>query len=66
MGALPTEYAATSPEARGGEYFGPGGFLGQRGYPKKVKSNARSYDKTTATRLWQVSEELTGVSYHFS
>ncbi len=66
MGALPTAYAATSPEARGGEYYGPGGFLGQRGYPKKAKSNAASYDRTTAARLWQVSEELTGVMYRFA
>ena len=65
MGALPSVYAATSPEAHGGEYIGPDGLLGQRGYPKKVKSSAASYDKATAARLWTVSEELTGVTYRF-
>ena len=48
---------------RGGDYIGPDGFMGQRGYPKKVKSNARSHDQAVAARLWAVSEELTGVSY---
>jgi NAD(P)-dependent dehydrogenase (short-subunit alcohol dehydrogenase family) len=66
MGALPSSYAATSPEAHGGDYIGPDGLFGQRGYPKKVKSSAASYDKAAAARLWQVSEELTGVSYRFA
>jgi hypothetical protein len=65
MGALPTAYAAASPEARGGDYIGPDGLLGQRGYPKKAKSSAASYDKAAAARLWQASEELTGVTYRF-
>ena len=65
MGALPTAYAATSPEAHGGDYIGPDGLMGQRGYPKKVKSSAASCDKATAARLWMVSEELTGVTYRF-
>ncbi len=66
MGALPAVYAATSPDAHGGDYVGPDGLFGQRGYPKKVKSSAASYDKATATRLWQVSEDLTGVVFHFT
>ena len=63
MGALPEVYAATSPDVRGGDYIGPDGFMGQRGFPKKVKSNGRSHDQAVAARLWAVSEELTGVSY---
>jgi NAD(P)-dependent dehydrogenase (short-subunit alcohol dehydrogenase family) len=66
MGALPAVYAATSPEAHGGDYIGPDSFFGQHGYPKKVRSHAASYDKATAARLWQVSEELTGVVYRFA
>lgn len=66
MGALPIACAATSPEAHGGQYYGPTGFFGQRGYPKQVKSSAASYDKATAAQLWQVSEELTGVVYRFA
>jgi NAD(P)-dependent dehydrogenase (short-subunit alcohol dehydrogenase family) len=63
MGALPTLYAATEPEVDGGEYFGPGGLVEMRGYPKPVQSNDRSHDETVAARLWEVSEELTGVRY---
>jgi NAD(P)-dependent dehydrogenase (short-subunit alcohol dehydrogenase family) len=60
-GALPTLYAATAPGVKGGEYYGPGGFLGMRGYPEKVQSSERSYDNEVAERLWEVSEQLTGV-----
>lgn len=63
MGALPTLYAATAPDVRGGDYYGPGGWQGVRGYPTKVKSSDRSYDTAVAARLWTVSEELTGVRY---
>ena len=63
MGALPTLFAATSPEIRGGEYIGPDGFLGQRGYPKVIQSNKRSHNETTAKSLWEVSEELTGIQF---
>jgi NAD(P)-dependent dehydrogenase (short-subunit alcohol dehydrogenase family) len=63
MGALPTLYAATAPDVRGGEYFGPGSLGGMRGYPKKVESNDRSHDEGVARRLWEVSEELTHVMY---
>lgn len=63
MGALPTLYAATAPEVHGGEYFGPGGPMEMRGYPKKVRSNEISYHKDLAETLWQVSEDLTGVHY---
>jgi NAD(P)-dependent dehydrogenase (short-subunit alcohol dehydrogenase family) len=63
MGALPTLYAATSPDVRGGDYIGPDGLFENWGYPKKVSSNARSRDTATAARLWDVSEELTSVRY---
>lgn len=63
MGALPTLMAATEPGVNGGEYFGPSGFMEMRGYPQKVESNDRSRDEKVATKLWEVSERLTGVSY---
>ncbi len=65
MGALPTLYAATSPEVNGCDYIGPDGFMEQRGYPKKVHSNGSSHDEATARKLWQVSEEMTGVKFDF-
>jgi NAD(P)-dependent dehydrogenase (short-subunit alcohol dehydrogenase family) len=63
MGALPTLYAATAPEVQGGDYIGPGGLLKMRGYPRKVKANDAAYNEADAAKLWQVSEELTGVHY---
>jgi NAD(P)-dependent dehydrogenase (short-subunit alcohol dehydrogenase family) len=63
MGALPTLRAATDPGVLGGQYFGPGGFAEQRGYPKVVGSTAASRDTAAQRRLWTVSEELTGVTY---
>ncbi|MGQ9491774.1 MAG: oxidoreductase [Anaerolineae bacterium] len=63
MGALPEVYAATSPDVCGGDYIGPDGPLGQRGFPKKARSSARSYDAETAAQLWRVSEQLTGVRF---
>lgn len=66
MGALPTVYAATSSHVQGGDYFGPDGPLGLHGFPTKVQSSAASHHAETARRLWQVSEELTGVQYAFN
>jgi NAD(P)-dependent dehydrogenase (short-subunit alcohol dehydrogenase family) len=63
MGALPILYAATSPEIKGGEYIGPDGFLGQRGYPHKAQSSRRSHDEEAAQRLWGVSEDLTEMQF---
>ncbi|MER7607856.1 SDR family NAD(P)-dependent oxidoreductase [Nocardioides sp. NPDC127503] len=61
MGALPTLRAATDPAVLGGQYYGPGGWGEMRGYPKLVTSSPFSYDLQTQQRLWNVSEELTGV-----
>ncbi len=63
MGALPTLYAATVPNVKGGDYYGPSGFQEWRGYPQKVLSNKLSHDQSAAERLWSVSEELTGVRF---
>ena len=63
MGALPTLRAAVDPEVASGEYFGPGGFMEQRGFPVQVSSSRRSHDLEVAAKLWRISEELTGVYY---
>lgn len=63
MGALPTVRAATDPSAIGGQYYGPDGLGEVRGYPKVVGSSAQSHDPELASRLWTVSEELTGVTF---
>ena len=62
-GALPTVRAATDPAVRGGEYYGPDGFMEQRGTPKRVEPNASARDAAVAKRLWEVSIELTGVPF---
>ena len=66
MGALPTLYAATEPGVHGGDYIGPTGRGGMKGYPGKVQSNERSHDSAVAKQLWQVSETLTGVQFDFN
>jgi NAD(P)-dependent dehydrogenase (short-subunit alcohol dehydrogenase family) len=63
MGALPVLRAATDPGALGGQYYGPGGFSGTRGYPKLARSSRQSHDTAIQRRLWTVSEELTGVRF---
>jgi NAD(P)-dependent dehydrogenase (short-subunit alcohol dehydrogenase family) len=61
MGALPTLYAATEPGVEGGTYVGPDGLGEQRGHPKPVSPNKAAQDEQVARRLWEISEEMTGV-----
>src|SRR5258705_1163478 len=63
MGALPVLRAATDPGVLGGQYYGPGGLFGARGYPKLAESSGQSHDTAIQRRLWTVSEELTGVTF---
>ncbi|WP_276302114.1 oxidoreductase [Halorussus lipolyticus] len=63
QGALPMLFAATAGGIDGGEYVGPGGFMNMRGKPEVQRSSTISYDRDRAERLWEVSEELTGVTY---
>jgi NAD(P)-dependent dehydrogenase (short-subunit alcohol dehydrogenase family) len=63
MGALPILYAATYPELAGGSYVGPDGPAEMRGYPTIVQPSDRAKDEAMAQRLWQVSENLTGVRF---
>jgi len=66
MGALPELYAATRPNLDGGLFIGPDGFEEQRGHPRVVSPTGAGRDAATAARLWEVSEEMTGVSYEFA
>lgn len=63
-GIKPTLYAAVSPDAEGAKYYGPRGFyetvgggITFAGVPRLARS------ETDAKRLWQLSEQLTGVNY---
>lgn len=62
-GALPTLYAATASEAKGGEYIGPDGMGALKGYPAVEQPRPQALDESVAKKLWTVSEELTGVTY---
>ena len=62
-GAWPTLRAATDPEARGGDYYGPGGVAEQRGHPVRVGMSAQARDDADAAWLWERSVELTGVPF---
>jgi NAD(P)-dependent dehydrogenase (short-subunit alcohol dehydrogenase family) len=61
-GALPTLLAATSPEVRGGGYYGPRRFQ-VVGPPKRITPPRRARDQRAAQQLWAVSEELTKVTW---
>jgi len=63
MGALPTLYAATVPDMPAGGFAGPSGPGEIRGHPKLVGSNRASRSEADAKRLWEISEELTGVTF---
>ncbi|MFT4740916.1 MAG: NAD(P)-dependent dehydrogenase (short-subunit alcohol dehydrogenase family) [Algoriphagus sp.] len=63
MGTLPTLRAATDIHVKSGDYYGPEGFMEMRGYPVKVDANKLAQDKGIANKLWNLSEQLTGVNY---
>jgi NAD(P)-dependent dehydrogenase (short-subunit alcohol dehydrogenase family) len=65
MGALPQLYAATMPDVVGGDYWGPDGLFERAGHPTRVGSTAASRNMADARRLWDVSEQLTGVTFSF-
>lgn len=63
QGILPALYAATSPDAAGGGYYGPGGFGELTGAPAPARMPNRAMDDAAAERLWRVSESLAGVAF---
>jgi len=63
MGALPSLYALAAEDVQGGDFIGPGGPMQIRGYPTKVEPSDAAKDPELATRLWAVSQQLTGVRY---
>lgn len=63
QGALPTLFAATSPDARGGKYYGPDRLSETRGHPGEAAIPAAALDMQVARRLWEVSEDLAKVDF---
>lgn len=63
QGALPTLFAATAPQARGGAYYGPDKLGETRGHPAAARIPPQALDTAAAARLWAESERLTGVAF---
>jgi NAD(P)-dependent dehydrogenase (short-subunit alcohol dehydrogenase family) len=63
MGALPSLLAASDPDVKGGDYYGPDKLGGLRGYPHHAPKPPQSKDAQVAAGLWAASEEMTGVSF---
>ena len=63
QGALPSLYAATSPGAHPGKFYGPDQDGGYRGYPAEATVTANGMDEAVATKLWTWAEKESGLSY---
>lgn len=63
LGALPSLYQATAPDAQPSVYVGPRGLLHGRGYPGPATIPANALDAAVGEKLWEVSAELTGVRH---
>jgi NAD(P)-dependent dehydrogenase (short-subunit alcohol dehydrogenase family) len=61
-GALPQLRAATAPDVQGSQYYGPKWF-GVRGAPVLEEPHKNTHDTDMASKLWEMSQELTGVDY---
>lgn len=61
MGSLPGVRAATDPNAKGAEYYGPRGFMEIKGFPVLVKSKKKSHNVELQNELWKYSTEFTGL-----
>src|ERR1700676_343681 len=62
-GARPILFAAVSPRAEPGGYYGPGGLGELRGAPARALIMPQARNATAAAKLWDVSEQLTGMSF---
>ncbi|HET9142505.1 oxidoreductase [Actinophytocola sp.] len=63
MGALPVLYAATHPDVESGQFIGPDARNGMKGYPTVVEPLDAARDRQVARRLWEISEDLSGVRF---
>lgn len=63
QGAWPTLFAATASDAKPGAYYGPDKLGETRGFPALAKVPPQAADQANAAKLWQVSEQLTGLSF---
>jgi NAD(P)-dependent dehydrogenase (short-subunit alcohol dehydrogenase family) len=61
--ALPALYAATSTDAKGGRFYGPRGPGHLGGAPAEQRPFPALRSDADATRMWEVSEKLTGIRF---
>jgi NAD(P)-dependent dehydrogenase (short-subunit alcohol dehydrogenase family) len=61
--AMAIVHAACAPDARGGDYYGPTGLLEIGGRPGRARVNPMAKDLELGSRLWDLSESMTGVRY---
>jgi hypothetical protein len=57
--------AAAETNLKGAEYFGPNGLFEKLGNSVEVQPNALAGEESITRRLWEVSEQLTGVKFEF-
>ena len=62
MGALPQLFAATAQDVSGGDYIGPRGIGGVRGYPANVQPLGSALSERQGSALWELTAKLTGVT----
>lgn len=63
QGAMPTLFAATSPDAQAGGYYGPNRWRETRGDVAPARVPDAAADRQVAARLWTMAERLTGVTF---
>ena len=63
MGALPQLFAATAPQAQGGTFYGPNGWMNLRGYPAPFKFKTKVCPPEDAAQLWTLSEQLSKIPF---
>ncbi len=63
QGALPTLFAATSPDAKGGTYYGPNKMGETRGFPAMAKIPSQAVDLEVSQKLWEISQKLAKVQF---
>ena len=63
QGALPSLYAATAADAKGGHLYGPDQDGGYRGYPGLADITPNGLDEEVAKKLWDTAEQVTGVYF---
>jgi NAD(P)-dependent dehydrogenase (short-subunit alcohol dehydrogenase family) len=63
QGVLPTLFAATSPHAIPGHYYGPNKFAETRGFPSDAKIPTQALDSLVCEQLWECSRKMTGIDF---